>query len=94
MGGAAKVIDWNGTDVPEGVGELLAGLPPGRYRLAVVPADDEADLGSATEPGDTLPPEVQDRVRAGMRSVAEGRGVPLAEVDARLRATIAASRTR
>jgi plasmid stabilization system protein ParE len=42
MGGAARVIDWNGTDVPAGVGELLAELPPGRYRLEAV-RDDEGD---------------------------------------------------
>jgi hypothetical protein len=33
----------------------------------------------------------QDRVRVGIRSIAEGSSTPLAEVDARLRATIAAA---
>lgn len=37
MGDAAKVIDWNGTDLPT---ELRL-LPPGRYRLAMVAEHDE-----------------------------------------------------
>lgn len=85
MGDAAKLIDWNGTDVPAGVGELLAELPPGRYRLEVVPAEEADDLVS---------PETEARIHAARRSIAEGRGIPLAEVDARLRATLAAARAR
>jgi hypothetical protein len=94
MGDAATVIDWPGTDVPANMGDLLKGLPPGRYRLEVVPADDEDGPPPVVEPGDVLPPTIQNRVRAGMWSSAEGRGIPLAEVDARLRATIAAARAR
>ena len=83
MGDAAKVIDWNGTDVPA---EFVA-LPPGRYRIELVEGNEDG-------PGDDLPPETQARIRAGMASIAAGKGVPLAEVDARLRATIAAARAR
>lgn len=46
------------------------------------------------EPGDELPPETQARILAGMASIAAGEGIPLAEADARLRATIAAARAR
>ena len=85
MGDAAKVIDWNGTDVPAGVGELLAELPPGRYRVELV----------REEPGDgRVSPETEARILAGRREIAEGRGVPLHEVDAGLREIIAAARAR
>jgi len=83
MGDAAKVIHWNGRDVPP----ALAALPPGDYRIEPVEAADD-------EPGDDLPPETQARIRAGMASIAAGKGIPLDEVDARLRATIAAARAR
>ena len=85
MGDAAKVIDWNGTDVPADLGDVLAGLPPGRYRLEVVPAeDDEVELTAEQEEG----------ILEAMRSLDAGRGIPLAEVDARLRGVIAAARSR
>lgn len=85
MGDAARVIDWNGTDVPAGVVELLAELPPGRYRLAAV-----ADDGDEFE----LTPEQEEGIRAGMRSIAAGRTVTIEEADARMRARIAAARPR
>ena len=85
MGDAAKVIDWNGTDVPADLGDVLAGLPPGRYRLEVVPAeDDEVELTAEQEEG----------ILEAMRSLDAGRGIPIAEVDARLRGVIAAARSR
>ena len=38
---AAKVIDWNGRDVPEALPELLRELPPGQYTLErVLPAEE------------------------------------------------------
>jgi hypothetical protein len=38
---AAKVIDWNGRDVPEALPELLHELPPGQYTLEqVLPAEE------------------------------------------------------
>jgi hypothetical protein len=82
MGDAAKVIDWNGIDVPAGVGELLAELPPGRYRIAVVPDDG------------LVSPEAEARILAARQSIAEGRGIPLAEVDTQLRGIIEAARAR
>jgi hypothetical protein len=84
MGDAAKVIDWNGTDVPAGVGELLAELPPGRYRLAAVPADDD---------GFELTPEIEARIEAGIAEIRAGRTVPWEVVKAELDAKIAARRT-
>ena len=70
MGDPAKVIDWNGTDVPA---ELIA-LPPGRYLILPAP-EDEADEGLVS-------PETEARILAGRADVAAGRTVPWAEVDA------------
>jgi hypothetical protein len=86
MGDAARVIDWNGTDVPAGVGELLAELPPGRYRLEAM-RDDEGDRSGLTA-------EEEEGIREGMRQLDAGEGVPLAVADARWQATIAAARKR
>lgn len=86
MGDAVKVIDWNGTDVPAGVAEFLAGLPPGRYRLAAVP-DNEGDCSDLTA-------EEEEGIREGMRQLDAGEGVPLAVADARWQATLAAARKR
>lgn len=77
MGDAAKVIDWNGIDVPAGVGELFAGLPPGRYRIAVVPDD-----------GFELTPEQEEGLRAAMRQLDAGEGVPWETVHAELTARL------
>ena len=85
MGDAAKVIDWNGTDFPP----ELAALPPGRYRVELVEACAVCD-GEAFD----LTPEEEEGILAGMRSLDAGRGVPLAEVDARLRRIIEAARAR
>jgi hypothetical protein len=85
MGDAAKVIEWNGTDVPADIRDVLAGLPPGRYRLEVVPAaEDEV----------ALTPEGEAEIEAAMRQMDAGQGIPLAEVDAQLRKIIAESRAR
>ena len=80
MGDAAKVIDWNGTDVPA---ELIA-LPPGRYLIQPAPGA-EAD-------GFELTPEQEAGIEAGLRSVREGRVVSLAEVEARMTAKLSALR--
>jgi hypothetical protein len=80
MGDAAKVIDWNGTDMAE-----FAALPPGRYRVELVEAESDDGLVSS---------ETEARIVAGRTSIAEGRGVSLAEADARWRATIEAARSR
>ena len=80
MGDAATVIDWNGTDVPA----ELANVPPGRYRLVAVEAEGGFELSLEQEEG----------IRAAMRSLDAGHGVPLAAVDAELRAIIAAARAR
>ncbi len=85
MGDAAKVIEWNGTDVPADIRDVLAGLPPGRYRLEVVPAaEDDVELT----------PEGEAEIEAAMRQMDAGQGIPLAEVDAQLRKIIAESRAR
>lgn len=80
MGDAAQVIHWNATDTPA---ELLT-LPPGDYRLEPVASDD----------GFELTPEVDAKIEAGIRSARAGRVVSLEEVDAKLRATIAAAPSR
>ncbi len=84
MGDAAKVIDWNGTDVPADIAEALAELPPGRYRLQAVTDDDGYELTLEQEAG----------IEAARRSIREGRGLTLEEVDARMRARIAAASAR
>jgi len=61
MGDAAKVIDWNGTDVPE----TLAALRPGRYRIEVVAEVDDQ----------VLTPEMEAGIEAAMDEVAAGRAV-------------------
>ena len=75
MGDAAKVIDWNGTDVPP----EFAALPPGRYRVELVEASSEGD-----EEGEFVSPETEARILAGRADVAAGRTVPWSEVDAGL----------
>jgi hypothetical protein len=56
MSGAARVIDWNGRDLPP----ELANLPPGRYRLepvAKLPPELEFQPGDEI-PTDATTPEV------------------------------------
>lgn len=93
MGDAAKVLDWNGTDLPPELTELLAALPPGRYRLVAVEGSHD-DTGDGVRPGDapegfTLTAEMDAKVQAGIRSARAGRVVSLEELDARLDATLA-----
>ena len=83
MSHAVKVIDWNGTDFPA----ELANVPPGRYRLVSVDGTDDDE-------GDDLPPGTQASIREGMASIAAGKGIPLAKVNARLRAIISAARAQ
>ncbi len=84
MGDAAKVIDWNGTDVPSDVGELLVGLPPGRYRLAVVLEEGPLTLTSTGEA----------EIEAARHELRGGRGLSLEDVDARMHARIVAASSR
>ncbi|MEZ4408815.1 MAG: hypothetical protein R3A52_20430 [Polyangiales bacterium] len=79
MGDAAKVIDWNGIDVPEGVVELLAELPPGRYRIAVAPDDTD----------DTLTDADRASALARLADLSAGRTFTVADADARMREAIA-----
>jgi hypothetical protein len=51
MSRAAKVIDWNGRDVPEALPELLHELPPGQYTLERVLTAAEAGLTPEQELG-------------------------------------------
>ncbi len=51
MSSAAKVIDWNGRDVPEALPELLRELPPGQYTLERVLTAEEAGLTPEQELG-------------------------------------------
>ena len=77
MGDAARVIDWNGTDVPT---EFTA-LPPGRYRVELVEDADSDELTDA-ERASAL---------AGLRNIRAGRTFTVAEADARMRAAIASA---
>ncbi len=77
MGDAARVIDWNGTDVAE-----FAALPPGQYRVELVETEGDDDLVS---------PETEAHILAGRKSIAEGRGVSRRDADARWRARIEAA---
>ena len=80
MGDAAKVIDWNGTDVPADIADVLAQVPPGRYRLEAVTEGD----------GYELTPEQEAGIEAAIRSADAGRSVPWATVKAELDAKLAA----
>ena len=51
MSGAAKVIDWNGRDVPEALPELLRELPPGQYTRERVLNAEEAWAHAGTAAG-------------------------------------------
>lgn len=84
MGDAAKVIDWNGTDVGE-----FAALPPGRYRVERVEACAVCDAGD-----EFVSPDTESRILAGRADVAAGRTVPWSEVDAGLGHIIAAHTRR
>ena len=83
MSGAAKVIDWNGRDVPEALPELLRDLPPGQYSLERVLTPSEAGLTTEQEEG----------IRAALRSLERGEGIAwetvrdglLAQIDRRER---------
>ena len=66
------------------MGELLAELPPGRYRLAAVPDDGD---------GFELTPEQEEGIREAMRSLDAGEGVPWETVRAEIAARLDA-RTR
>jgi hypothetical protein len=83
MSGAAKVIHWNGRDVPEALPELLRDLPPGQYSLERVLTPSEAGLTTQQEDG----------IRAALRSLERGEGIAwetvrdglLAQIDRRER---------
>jgi len=59
-----KVIDWDGSHVPE----ELRSLPPGRY--AIEPVDQLGPLSDEEERG----------ILAGLAELDSGRGIPLADV--------------
>ncbi len=75
MGDAARVIDWNGKDVPP----ELASAPPGRYRLVAVEEDDRFELTPALEA----------KIERGRADVRAGRTVPWETVKAEIAAKIA-----
>ena len=81
MGDAAKVIDWNGIDVPANMGDLLTGLPPGRYRLEVVPAEEVLavtgyPIGAVSPLGlpQPLPVYIDASVLADLQTIIEHKG--------------------
>lgn len=74
MSDAAKVLVWNGHDLP---GELAA-LPPGRYVIE--------RLEPLTDWG--LSPEQVEGLERASQSLDRGEGVPWSEVNARLRTRI------
>ena len=76
------MIDWNGTDFPTGLSALLAGLPPGRYRVAAVPDEEAFELTPQQEAG----------IAAARESVREGRVVTWDAVNAELKGMVAATR--
>lgn len=80
MGDAATVIDWNGTDVPA----ELAKVPPGRYRLVAVEAED----------GFELTPALEAKIERGIEDIRAGRTVPWETVKAEIAAKIAAHPSR
>lgn len=82
MGDAARMIDWNGTDLPP----EMAVLPPGRYRLELVEGTEERDH--------VVSAETEARILAGRADVAAGRTVSWAEVDAGLKRIIDAHAAR
>jgi hypothetical protein len=65
----ARVIDWDGTDIPAG----LRDLPPGRY--VVEPVDQ-------VEP---LTPEEEEGILAALDALDGGGGIPLAAAIKKLR---------
>lgn len=76
MSDAAKVIHWNGRDLPE----VLRDLAPGEYTIERV--ESVADAG--------LTPEEEEGIRDAIRSLDRGEGIPWETVHADLRARIAA----
>ncbi len=79
MSSAAKVIDWNGHDVPETLPTLLRELPPGQYTLERVLTPEEAGLT----------PDQAEGIRAALRSLDRGEGIPWETVRADLLERIA-----
>lgn len=78
MSDAARVMEWNGRDLPEALREL----PPGTYTLERVEAAEEAGLT----------PEEEEGIRLAMAQVERGETVPWetvrAEIEARLSARL------
>ena len=67
-----EAIDWNGIDLPKELREL----PPGKY--IVMEADDLAEISAPEE----------ERIRAALRSLEDGRGISHDAVKARIRAKL------
>jgi hypothetical protein len=80
MSSAAKVIDWNGRDVPEALPELLRELPPGQYTLERVLTAEEAGLT----------PEQEQGILSALASLDRGEGIPWEKVRADMEARLAA----
>lgn len=76
MSNAAKVLDWNGRDLPE----ALRDLPPGHYVVERVETAEEAGLTD----------EQQEGLRVGMAEIARGETVPWETIRAEHRARLAA----
>ena len=79
MSSAAKVIDWNGHDVPE----ALRALPPGRYVFERVESAAEAGLTD----------EEQEGLRVGMAEIERGETVPWETIRDEHRSRVAARPT-
>ena len=75
MSNAAKVIDWNGHDLPP----ELAALPPGRYAIEAI--ESVEDWG--------LTPEQITGLEAAVQAHDRGEGIPWETVHDRLRQRLA-----
>ncbi len=78
MSSAAKVLTWNGRDLPEALREL----PPGTYTLERVESAEEAGITPETEAG----------ILRAMESAERGDVRPWDEVKARLEARLSLRR--
>ena len=85
MGDAARVIDWNGTDLPPELADACTRLPPGRYRVEFVEVAEGDD-------GFELTPEQEAGIEAAIRSADAGQTVSFEEAMARMTAKLSALR--
>lgn len=80
MGDPARVIEWNGRDVPA----EMRDVPPGRYRLVAV--DEDEELG--------LTPQLEAKIEQGIADIRAGRTVLWETLRAEIAAKIAAHPSR